>query len=333
MALPFYNWSRTAANNATADSTINWSEGQAPSTVNDSGRAMMASTAAFRDDIAGAIATGGTSTAYTVTSYQVFDTLAHLDGQMIAFTPHTTNGATVTLNVDGLGAKPLRPAPSIELQSNTLIEGTPYIALYNNTDAVFYLHGMGANTYGVPLAAGMDYWGSTTPNSAFAFPSGQAISRTTYSKLFAIIGTTYGTGDGSTTFNLPDKRGRVSAAKDDMGGTTAGRLTTAVNGIVLGDVGGDQALQSHTHTVTGTTSSDGDHQHRADAVLGSTVTTTSTGQYVRALRDYVGSSDSALTSAGGAHTHTITGTAASSSTGESGNVQPTIICNYIIRII
>ena len=76
MALPFYNWSRTAASNATADSTVNWAEGQSPSSVNDSARAMMASTAAFRDDIAGAIATGGTSTAYTVSSNQVFDTLA-----------------------------------------------------------------------------------------------------------------------------------------------------------------------------------------------------------------------------------------------------------------
>src|SRR5690242_7615980 len=111
MSLPFFNWSRTAASNATADSTVNWSEGQAPSSINDSARAMMASTAAFRDDIAGAIVTGGTSTAYTVTSYQVFDTLAHLDGKMIAFTPHATStnavGVDVTLNVDSLGAKPI----------------------------------------------------------------------------------------------------------------------------------------------------------------------------------------------------------------------------------
>jgi fatty acid/phospholipid biosynthesis enzyme len=90
---------------------MNWQEGQAPSTVNDSARAMMAATAKYRDDIAGAIVTSGSSTAYTVSSYEVFDTLAHLGGQMIAFTPHTTNGATVTLNVDSLGAKPLRSAP------------------------------------------------------------------------------------------------------------------------------------------------------------------------------------------------------------------------------
>ena len=70
------------------------------------------------------------------------------------------------------------------------------------------------NQYNVPLAAGLDYWGSTTPNSAFAFPTGQAISRTTYAALFTLIGTTYGAGDGSTTFNLPDKAGRVPVMKE-----------------------------------------------------------------------------------------------------------------------
>src|SRR6202008_3489725 len=113
--MAFWSWSKTPASNAAADATINWAEGQAPSSVNDSARAMMAATAKYRDDIAGAILTGGTSTAYTVASYQVFDTLAHLNGQMIAFAPHTTNAATVTLNVDSLGAKPLRSAPGVEL--------------------------------------------------------------------------------------------------------------------------------------------------------------------------------------------------------------------------
>src|SRR5258708_238947 len=138
--MTLYKWSQTASADATADGTINWAEGQSPSSVNDSARAMMAATAKYRDDIAGAIVNGGTSTAYTVSSYEVFDTLAHLNGQMIAFTPHATNGATVTLNVDGLGAKPLRSAPSTELLAGTLIQGTPYLALYNNSDAVWYLH-------------------------------------------------------------------------------------------------------------------------------------------------------------------------------------------------
>lgn len=59
---------------------------------------------------------------------------------------------------------------------------------------------------------------------------GQAVSRTTYAALFAAIGTAYGAGDGSTTFNVPDMRGRVAAGKDDMGGTAAGRLNVNLTG-------------------------------------------------------------------------------------------------------
>ena len=106
--MAFWKWSRTASSNANADSTVNWAEGMAPSAVNDSARAMMARLAEWRDDVSGTITTGGTATAYTLASNQVFDNFPDMNGAMIAFVPHTTNGATVTLNVDGLGAKPLR---------------------------------------------------------------------------------------------------------------------------------------------------------------------------------------------------------------------------------
>ena len=234
--MAWYNWSQTASSNATADPSINWAEGQAPSSINDSARAMMAATAKYRDDIAGAIVTAGTSTAYTVSSYSVYDSFAHLAGQMIAFTPHTTNGAVVTLNVDSLGPKPLRSSPNVELLAGTIIQGTPYVATYNNSDGAFYLQGFVGNPYNVPLAGGMDFWGSTVPNSSFAFPAGQAISRTAYAALFSIMGTTYGSGDGSTTFNLPDKTGRVSAMQE----ATPTRLTSSYfggNSAALGATG------------------------------------------------------------------------------------------------
>ena len=113
--MSFFKWSKTANNNASADGTINWAEGQAPSTVNNSARAMMAAAAKYRDDIAG-VTTGGTATAYTVASNQVFDSLVSLDGKIVAFVPHVTSGAgPVTLNVDGLGAKALRSSPGVEL--------------------------------------------------------------------------------------------------------------------------------------------------------------------------------------------------------------------------
>jgi microcystin-dependent protein len=262
MALPFFNWSKTAATNATADTTVNWAEGQSPSSVNDSARAMMASTAAWRDDTSGTITTGGTSTAYTVTSNQVFDTLAHMGNAKIAFVPHATNGATVTLNVDGLGAKPLRAVPGVELPAGALIAGTPYVVTYNNSDAAFYLHQGTAIAYSIPLGGLIPYLGSTAPHSNFALPFGQAISRTTYASLFALISTTFGTGDNSTTFNLPDLRNLTIFGLGNMGGSDRGLITNAVSGITgttIGATGGAQSvtlaranLPNAQLTVTGT---------------------------------------------------------------------------------
>lgn len=328
MTLPFYNWSRTAGSNASADSTVNWAEGMAPSAVNDSARAMMASTAAFRDDIAGAIATGGTSTAYTVTSYQVFDTLAHMANQVIAFTPHTTNGATVTLNVDGLGAKPLRSSPSTELLAGTLIQGTPYVATYNNSDAVWYLQGFFGNPYNVPLAGGMDYWGTTVPNSGFAFPIGQAISRTTYATLFSIMGTTYGTGDGSTTFNLPDKTGRVSAMKE----ATATRLTTAgggVDGATMGSAAGSQSATLVTANLPPYTPTGSNAAGTNVAFWDGNVLVEFTGANQGLGQYSVPNANNMSVTA----SNTWTGNAQGGTSTPVKVVQPTIICNYIIRII
>jgi microcystin-dependent protein len=337
MSLPFYNWSKVAANNANADSTVNWNEGQSPSSVNDSARAMMASTAAFRDDIAGAIVTAGTSTAYTVSSYQVFDTLAHLAGQMIAFTPHTTQTGTCTLNVDGLGAKPLRSAPSVELQSGTLIQGTPYTAVYNSTDSVFYLHGFFGNPYNIPLAGGMLYWGSVVPNSSFAFPVGQAISRTTYASLFSIMGTAHGAGDGSTTFNLPDQRGRVPAMID----SGAGRLSSVgLNGNlpVMGGAGGTEShsiaqanLPSVNFAVSnGSLSVNSTVSDVVRSTIGTTSLSGTTGGSLGAFASSSGNQTATITSTG-----TVSGqTAASGGSGTALPTQPpTICCNYIIRII
>lgn len=337
MGLFHYLWSRTAASNATADSNVNWAEGMAPSAVNDSARAMMASAAGYRDDIAGAIATGGTSTAYTVTSYQVFNSLANMSGQVIAFTPHTTNGATVTLNVDGLGAKPLRSAPSVELPAGVLIQGTPYTALYNNSDAVWYLHNFFVNPYATPIGGFMDYVGTTAPNSAFVFPYGQAVSRTTYSTLFAMTSTTFGVGDGSTTFNLPDLRGRVVAGKDDMGGSSANRLTAAddgLNGDTLGATGGGETqtlvtanLPAYTPsgTITVGQATSGGQPVRG-YVSGASSTQVNTG-----VTTQVPSVSGMSLIDGGSNT--FTGAAQGGTSTAFGVVQPTIILNKIMRII
>ena len=191
---------------------------------------------------------------------------------MIAFTPHTTNGATVTLNVDSLGARPLRSAPGAELLAGTIIQGTPYVAVYNNSDGGFLSAGILSETRIMFRWARDGLLAADGAEQFVCLSVGQAISRTTYSALFSLVmGTNYGTGDGSTTFNLPDKSGRVSVPSDAMSGSQARR----VNGVLgngLGSAGGEQLhtlttneMPAHTHANTLT---DPGHAHGENLITG-----------------------------------------------------------------
>jgi microcystin-dependent protein len=351
--MAWYNWSQTAASNATADPSINWAEGQSPSSINDSARAMMAATAKYRDDIAGALITSGTSTAYTLTSNSIFDSATHMNGQMIAFSPHVTNSTgPVTLTVDSISGGPfyLRSAPGVDLPAGTIIAGTPYTALFNNTNQEFYLQGFFGNPYNIPLAAGLDYWGTTAPSSAFAFPAGQAISRTTYATLFAIMGTTYGGGDGTTTFNLPDKTGRVSAMKE----ATAARLTTVGFGGNSTTMGAVQTLSGETETLTAaqipsitsvntsqsiTVNPNGSANTSVPALSNGETwnnfhnTLTNSGSISYPVYGSSVDSDFEGNVSSFSGNNNIIVTSNNTAGSAHPNVQPTIICNYIIRII
>ena len=96
----------------------------------------------------------------------------------------------------------------------------------------------------MPPGAIAPYSGSTAP-TGWLLCDGSAVSRTSYADLFSAIFTTYGSGDGSTTFNVPDLRGRFPLGKDNMGGTSANRVAAA-QADVLGGSGGEEM---HTLTV------------------------------------------------------------------------------------
>lgn len=68
----------------------------------------------------------------------------------------------------------------------------------------------------LPAGSMVDFAGTTAP-SGWLMCDGAAVSRTVYASLFSALGTAYGSGDGSTTFNLPDYRGRFARYLDDMG--------------------------------------------------------------------------------------------------------------------
>ena len=167
----------------------------------------------------------------------------------------------------------------------------------------------------IPVGTISPYAGTdiSTP-AGWLFCAGQEVSRTTYAALYAVLGTVYGAGDGSTTFNVPDLRGRVVAGKDDMGGAAANRLTNGVSGITgttLGAVGGNQSMQSHNHNYYRVTTSGGSVNASGDiiwAVSGGNVVDKAGAGYLR--------TDNAGSGTG---------------SGSSQNAQPTIITTYIIK--
>lgn len=97
----------------------------------------------------------------------------------------------------------------------------------------------------LPAGSMVDFAGTTAP-SGWLMCDGSAVSRTVYASLFSALGTAYGVGDGSTTFNLPDYRGRFARYLDNMGTAAgaAGRDTGRAHGSAQAD-----AMQGHKHAI------------------------------------------------------------------------------------
>ena len=147
--MSIYDWSTTAGNNASVGS-INWSENQAPSTVNNSARAEMADVKGFVDFLSAAKIATGTDTLALTSGLTL---TAYSQGMMFAFENTTQNTGAVTLNVDTIAAKAVVKNHDVALASGDLEAGGIYLVAYEATADNFQLLSAVSNAPGDLLAS------------------------------------------------------------------------------------------------------------------------------------------------------------------------------------
>jgi len=301
-----------------------------------------------------ATSVGGAANAITVSAVSPTDYTLTLGKTLRFISPLSNTGSTV-LNPLALGVVTIKRVTNIgtvNLAGGEIVAGGVYDVLYDGTNYILLNPSVTDNPCDLKPFAG-----STAPNG-YALTFGQAISRTTFSSVFACAGVAWGPGNGSTTFNLPDLRGRSVFGKDDMGGSAANRITAGVSGITgttIGAAGGNQNVQQHNHVVnvtdpghTHTVTDPGHthtiaHTHGFNALLtlsGITGAPGAFGTYPDGAAPSTtggtstpnsGSSTTGITAAN-SNTTGITATTNNFGTGTAGNVPPAAIVNWLIRL-
>lgn len=207
----------------------------------------------------------------------------------------------------------------------------------------------------LPVGCVIWYVSSTNYPGGWMVCNGAAISRATYPDLYAVIGTTYGAGDGSTTFNLPDLRGRVGV------GAGQGTYTGAINRVMAAS-GGEELhvlvtaeLAAHAHSISDPTHNhsqnahnhgDPGHNHAFPATIN--VSSVSVGSGVQgpwpflftsgAGSPWMGNTNAAgtgiqnATATNNAVATGITGTASVGSGTGHNNMQPFLVGTYLIKV-
>ncbi len=256
---------------------------------------------------------------------------------------------TAGLNIDAdlrIRSNNLEEVKSVRMDSQNAVLSTPedirstYVVngnLYYNNAVGFPVQLTDGNSTVAPTSADtppgivLPYAGLTAP-TGYLMANGAAVSRTTYSALFAIIGTIYGVGDNATTFNLPDLRGRTPIGAGTYTDSVLGSVTRTLAALVgaaahiltTGEMPSHTHVQNaHTHAIT-----DPGHVHTQTTYQGSSSDT--------AFR----SADSATTPTSVSTASATTGitinnaTAVNQNTGGDGshaNMQPSIVLNFIIK--
>jgi microcystin-dependent protein len=213
-----------------------------------------------------------------------------------SFLVQAKSGNQLTLLNPSTATAPLADANQSGLLKQLSGNATDYVGGDNNCHALA----------SVPTGAMIDFAGSAAP-SGWLLCDGSAQSRTTFSALFNVIGSTYGAGDGSTTFNLPDLRSRIAVGAG-QGTGLANRVLAATGGeethqLTIAELASHTHIQNaHTHAYTST--------NRAGVGLAS-------GSYTMAFGDTTGATTAVNQNTGGDGAH--------------NNMPPFLVLNKIIK--
>lgn len=248
-----------------------------------------------------------------------------VDGMVVSFRAHQTNTLNAWFSPDGLTGRQIYGQAGAPLQGGEIMANHPVTLKWSQTQLGWMLMDSVGNlqtplatqpSHAIPLgqfnnlmpAGEIAYFARPTAPAPYLKANGGAISRSAYPELFAAIGTTFGAGNGTTTFNVPDLRGEFIRGWDDGRGVDVNRsfgsfqaaAAVAHTHIATTTV---QAI-SHSHSVSGSTNTTGSHTHTAPRAQNNDVGSGAPNFTTANLQN----GTTAPTNAAGDHAHTVTGT-------------------------